>query len=118
MDDAFQPIGEQVRITYEVHVSERHWLEGCDITIQSTVYRHLDAPPASQCCPVFRAMAEAGVPVLSVYPYGWFALDGTGLDVQRFTPQVQEAVSHFDGFRAGDNPYPPPPITFYVVLEA
>jgi hypothetical protein len=96
--------------TYEVRVTEDHWREGCD-------YAGLAVENATQCCPVYRAMAEAGVPVAAVEESGWFQAEGGAL-LRDFPGDVRGAIGAFDDYRAGERPNLPGPLTFYVELEA
>jgi hypothetical protein len=89
--------------TYEVHVSDQHWAEGCDFAMSEY---------SSECCPVYRAMAEAGLPVSRVYGDGWI---GAGM----FRGLPEEAVSAIRRFDAAswDGAPMPGPITFTVTLS-
>lgn len=93
--------------TYEVHVSAQHWTEGCDFSIAP----HM----ASACCPVYRAMAEAGLPVAEVFEYGWFD-SAKGRHPMPY--EAANAVSLFDDYRLGERGILPEPLTFYVELDA
>ena len=94
--------------TYEVHVSAQHWAEGCDYSISEDAH-------GSTSCPVYRAMAEAGLPVHSVYQTGWF---GPHAGARPLPKRAGEAIGRFDAWRVGEAATPPAPLTFYVRLEA
>lgn len=93
--------------TYEVTVSEQHWLEGCD-------YAGLGVENACECCPIYRAMAESGLPVREVYPGYWAASWGS---VRTLPEEVTAAIGQFDNYRLGERAHLPEPITFTVELS-
>lgn len=88
---------------YEVHVSAQHWAEGCDE----------DSPVNT--CPVYRAMAEAGLPVEEVFTGQWKAVGDRAL--RSLGSVAGRAVWQFDEFRHGEADSLPDPITFYVELS-
>lgn len=96
--------------TYEVTVSEQHWLEGCDFALAPSM--------SSQCCPVYRAMCEAGLPVERVHQQEWYrALGDSWPRPNPFPVEVQRAIGQFDDFRMGETAHLPAPITFTVELS-
>jgi hypothetical protein len=90
---------------YEVHVSEQHWAEGFDYSI---------AVLESQCCPVFRAMSEAGVAVDRVWRDGW--LPKAPAPLVSLPPDVRAAIRQFDLAKASGCGELPGAITFFVEL--
>lgn len=87
---------------YEVHVSAEHWAEGCDKDGLRTWRK-------TQSCPVYRAMAEAGLPVSSVNNKYWNS--GAYEEVPHNLPEEAGwAINEFD------SGHTPEPLTFYVSL--